>query len=75
SEWFKQRNWRVGEFKEALFASQRAFCQAGWGTTFIENHDQPRALSKLIRDADYQNDIGAKALAAMYFFMAGTPFI
>ncbi len=62
SEWFKQRDWNVREFREALFASQRAFCQAGWGTTFIENHDQPRALSKLIRDADYQNDIGAKAL-------------
>ncbi|WP_435350027.1 glycoside hydrolase family 13 protein [Klebsiella michiganensis] len=75
SEWFKQRDWNVREFREALFASQRAFCQAGWGTTFIENHDQPRALSKLIRDADYQNDVGAKALAAMYFFMAGTPFI
>lgn len=49
--------------------------KAGWGTTFIENHDQPRALSKLIRDADYQNDVGATALAAMYFFMQGTPFI
>ncbi|WEJ91546.1 MAG: alpha-glucosidase [Klebsiella huaxiensis] len=75
SEWFKQRDWRIGEFREALFASQRAFCQTGWGTTFIENHDQPRALSKLIRDVEYQNAIGAKALAGMYFFMQGTPFI
>lgn len=75
SEWFKQRDWRIGEFREALFASQRAFCQTGWGTTFIENHDQPRALSKLIRDVEYQNSIGAKALAGMYFFMQGTPFI
>ncbi|EOF4703720.1 alpha-glucosidase [Klebsiella oxytoca] len=75
SEWFKQRDWRIGEFREALFASQRAFCQTGWGTTFIENHDQPRALSKLIRDVEYQNAIGAKALAGMFFFMQGTPFI
>ena len=75
SEWFKQRDWRIGEFREALFASQRAFCQTGWGTTFIENHDQPRALSKLIRDVEYQNAIGARALAGMYFFMQGTPFI
>lgn len=28
SEWFKQRSWSVREFREALFASQRAFCQA-----------------------------------------------
>lgn len=75
SEWFRRRNWTVSELKEALFASQHAFMQSGWGTTFIENHDQPRALSKLIRNRDFHNGTGAKALAAMYFFMHGTPFI
>jgi len=75
SEWFRRRNWTVKEFKEQLFASQLAFIQTGWGTTFIENHDQPRALSKLIPDPQFQNAIGAKALASMYFFMHGTPFI
>ncbi|TDQ27261.1 alpha-glucosidase [Raoultella sp. BIGb0149] len=75
SEWFRECDWSVKAFRETLFASQLAFARAGWGTTFIENHDQPRALSKLVRDADYQNEIGATALAAMYFFMRGTPFI
>jgi len=75
SEWFRRHNWTVDEFRRTLFASQQAFVRAGWGTTFIENHDQPRALSKLIKDVRYQNATGAKALAAMYFFMFGTPFI
>ncbi len=75
SEWFRRRQWSIGEFKKMLFDSQRAFIKSGWGTTFIENHDQPRALSKLVRQHQFQNDIGAKALAAMYFFMHGTPFI
>lgn len=75
SEWFRRRDWRVSDFRQALFDSQLAFTRSGWGTTFIENHDQPRALSKLIKDTDYQNSIGAKAVAAMYFFMYGTPFI
>lgn len=75
SEWFKRRDWTVSEFRKALFNSQTAFNKAGWGTMFIENHDQPRALSKLIRNTDYKNESGAKALAAMYFFMHGTPFI
>lgn len=75
SEWFRRRDWTVKEFREKLFASQSAFINTGWGTTFIENHDQPRALSKLIRNPDFQNALGAKALAAMYFFMHGTPFI
>lgn len=75
SEWFRRRHWTVKEFKETLFASQKAFINSGWGTTFIENHDQPRALSKLIRNPDFHNATGAKALAAMYFFMHGTPYI
>ncbi len=75
SEWFRQCDWGVKEFRETLFASQLAFIRAGWGTSFIENHDQPRALSKLVKDVNYQNDTGAMALAAMYFFMHGTPFI
>jgi alpha-glucosidase len=75
SEWFRQCDWGVKEFRETLFASQLAFIRAGWGTSFIENHDQPRALSKLVKDVNYQNDTGATALAAMYFFMHGTPFI
>ncbi len=74
SEWFRRRNWKVSEFRDALFDSQNAFAECGWGTSFIENHDQPRALSKLVHP-DYQNDIGAKCLAAMYFFLRGTPYI
>jgi alpha-glucosidase len=68
SEWFRQCDWGVKEFRETLFASQLAFIRAGWGTSFIENHDQPRALSKLVKDVNYQNDTGATALAAMYFY-------
>lgn len=75
SDWFKQRNWSTADFKRKLFSTQIAFQNSGWGTTFIENHDQPRSITKLILDSTYHNDIGAKALANMYFFLRGTPFI
>lgn len=75
SEWFRRSNWDVNDLKKSLFSTQLAFQNSGWGTTFIENHDQPRAISKYILDEDYQNSIGAKALANMYFFLRGTPFI
>ncbi len=75
SEWWKRTDWTVKDFKRLLFRSQDALQLAGWGANFIENHDQPRALSKYIQDPKYQNAIGAKALAAMYFFLRGTPFI
>ncbi|MCH4170059.1 MAG: alpha-glucosidase [Lactobacillus sp.] len=75
SEWYKRINWTVPEFKALLFKSQLAIQATGWGANFLENHDQPRSISKYIRDPKYQNAIGAKALATLYFCLRGTPFI
>ncbi|PTJ77807.1 glucohydrolase [Mammaliicoccus sciuri] len=75
SDWFKRTNWTTQEFKELLFNSQKEIQKVGWSANFIENHDQPRALSKYITDEKYQNYIGGSALAMMYFFLRGTPFI
>lgn len=75
SEWFRQTNWTVPELKELLFTSQAALQDNGWGANFLENHDQPRALTKYIKSSAYQNEIGAKALATLFFFLRGTPFI
>lgn len=57
------------------FKSQNAIQKSGWGANFLENHDQPRSLSKYITDERYQNEIGAKALGTIFFFLRGTPFI
>lgn len=75
SDWFKRTNWTTKEFKDLLFNSQNEIQKVGWGANFIENHDQPRAISKFITDESYQNFIGGSALALMYFFLRGTPFI
>ncbi|MFD2830979.1 alpha-glucosidase [Corticicoccus populi] len=75
SDWFKRTNWTPKDFRELLFKSQDAIQKVGWGANFIENHDQPRALSKFIKDERYHNEIGGSALALMYFFLRGTPFI
>lgn len=75
SEWFRRTNWTIPELKEKLFTSQEALQNNGWGANFLENHDQPRSISKYIRDKEYQNNIGAKALGALFFFLRGTPFI
>lgn len=75
SDWFKRTNWTTEEFKKLIYNSQLAIQKVGWGANFIENHDQPRALSKYIKDEKYQNFFGGSALAMMYFFLRGTPFI
>ncbi|MBF7018134.1 alpha-glucosidase [Staphylococcus durrellii] len=75
SDWFKRTNWTTEEYKKLLFESQEAIQKVGWGANFIENHDQPRALSKLVKDPSYQNFVGGSAIAMLYFFLRGTPFI
>lgn len=75
SEWFRRTMWTVNELKEKIFKSQEVFQKIGWGANFLENHDQPRSLTKYIRDEKYRNHIGAKALGCLFFFLKGTPFI
>ncbi|MHD0397798.1 glycoside hydrolase family 13 protein [Staphylococcus simulans] len=75
SDWFKRTNWATKAFKNLLFNSQEAIQQNGWGANFIENHDQPRAVSKFIKNSNYQGYLGASALGILYFFLRGTPFI
>ncbi len=74
SEWFKRIPWTVKELKEKIMCSQMALQKCGWGANFIENHDQPRAASKYLKE-DAQNADAVKMMAAMYFFLRGTPFI
>ncbi|BCE08120.1 alpha-glucosidase [Bacillus paralicheniformis] len=62
------------ELKRILSNWQSALEGKGWNALFIENHDQPRAVSVWGDDGKYRVD-SAKALAAMYFLMKGTPFI
>lgn len=75
SEWFRQHQWTIAELQELIEKSQIELQRHGWGANFLENHDQPRSLSKYIQDEAYQNEIGAKALATLFFLLRGTPFI
>lgn len=74
SEWFKRIPWTVKELNDKIMASQMALQKFGWGANFIENHDQPRATTKYLREAEHDRD-AVKMMAAMYFFLRGTPFI
>lgn len=74
SEWFKRLDWTVKELGGKIMESQMAVQKYGWGANFIENHDQPRAASKYLKDGA-DNPQAVKMLAAMYFFLRGTPFI
>lgn len=78
SEWYKRVNWQPKDLKKLIDESQLIIekVPGGWSANFLENHDQPRSVSKYIKSKKYRtNGIGAKALAMMYFFLRGCPFI
>lgn len=74
SEWFKRLDWTVKELRDLIMESQLAMQSNGWAANFIENHDQPRATTKFLKEAATNHD-AVKMLGAMYFFLRGTPFI
>lgn len=74
SEWFRRLPWTVKELREKILASQMTMQKYGWAANFIENHDQPRAASKYLKEAQDNAD-AVKMMGAMYFFLRGVPFI
>ena len=74
-EWFKRNDWTTKQFKELLFTSQREVQKLGWIASFLENHDQPRAIDKFVLDKKNHNYYSKTMLAGMFFNLRGTPFI
>ena len=65
--------WGVQEFKKIISRLQRAMIEHdGWNTVFIENHDNPRSVSRYTDDSDEFRDKGAKVLALMQTTLSGT---
>ena len=74
SEWFKRIDWTIKDLNDKIMNSQMAIQKVGWAANFIENHDQPRATSKYLKEYAEHKD-AVKMMGAMYFFLRGTPFI
>lgn len=60
--------------KNVLTRWQKGLENNGWNALFIENHDKARIVSTWGNDKEYWYE-SATSIAAMYFFMQGTPFI
>ncbi|MEQ4551135.1 alpha-glucosidase [Weissella sp. GP1] len=76
-EWYRGRSeWTTSDLRERMFNSQKQVHDIeGYLGNVLENHDQPRVLSKLISNAAYRTETAAKTLATMYYFLPGVPVI
>ncbi len=69
-KWFKTR------FKPKRLMDALTRWQTGldWNTCYLENHDQPRSVTRFVPGGEYRK-AGAKMLLGLIFSLRGTPFI
>ncbi|MDO4632374.1 MAG: alpha-glucosidase [Eubacteriales bacterium] len=61
-------------YRDACFFSQRRAKDIGFYSNIIENHDEPRGVSRYIPEKDL-NDTSKKMLATLQFMFKGLPFL
>ena len=72
---FLPKPFSLRQFKRGLFDPQRKYFGAGWNTLVLENHDNPRSVSRFgIRTRRYRYE-AATLLAVITFLGWGTPFV
>lgn len=62
------------EFKASFTKWQKGLEGVGWNSLYLNNHDQPRMVSRFGDDKEYWKE-SAKMLATFLHFLQGTPYI
>ncbi|KAF2093604.1 glycoside hydrolase [Rhizodiscina lignyota] len=73
---FDERAFTKAHFKRELLRWHRVTQDTGaWNAVFLENHDQPRSVSKFASDAPEYRDLSAKMFAIVLATLSGTLFV
>lgn len=72
--WHKSKDITPDEYKNCIFATQKRSEGIGFFSNVIENHDEPRGVSRYIPKGE-QSVTSKKALATVYFMLKGLPWI
>lgn len=79
--WHKNKGITPDDYRQCLFDTQKKVADIGFLSNIIENHDEPRGVSRYIPPQDMQcmdeemRHTAKKALATVYFFVRGLPWI
>jgi len=66
--------WKLTDFKNIIKKWQLGLENNGWNSLFLNNHDQPRMVSRFGDDKKYRNE-SAKMLGTLVHTLQGTPYI
>ena len=70
------KDWAVKDMVKPIDKWQTAMIEReGWNSVFIENHDNPRSVSRYCDDSDEWREKSAKLLALMQTTLSGTIFV
>ncbi len=72
--WYDAEPITPEDYKNCCFASQEKVGDIGFLSNIIENHDEPRGVSRYIPEGDCCKE-SKKMLAALNFMLRGLPFI
>lgn len=64
----------IERWKRKIFKNVSNNSKIGWSAIFLENHDQSRCVNKFLEKENI-NFYSASALASIYFYLYGTPFV
>ena len=72
--WYDHTPITPDDYKKCCFTSQKRVNHIGFLSNIIENHDEPRGVSRYIPEGDLSLH-SKKLLATVYFMLKGMPFI
>lgn len=72
--WYDNRPVTPDDYRKCCFDSQERAEGIGFLSNIIENHDEPRGVSRYIPEGEC-SDAAKKMLATLYFLLKGMPFI
>ncbi len=72
--WYANKPVMPDDYRDAVFTTQGIIRDRGFVSNIIENHDEPRGVSRYIPEGEL-SDTSKKFLATMQFMVRGLPFI
>lgn len=72
---FSYKQWSVKDLRDIISKMRKVIMNKGWKSLYLENHDQPRSISRFCDDSDEMRDVSAKLLCIMQTTLTGTLYI
>lgn len=70
------KTWSVSDLREIVSRWQKVMIERnGWNSVFIENHDNPRSVSRYTDGSDAYRELGSKLLCLLITTLGGTQYV